>query len=262
MAGNERRGKITKVPDQTSGVIFSEGEQLFFDIPSIWMSQEAPQIGMVVAFSVGEHGNIIAAHPVDAQTIAKEKMQDVKEKLMAHGDTSKNLALAMLSDLNKKMGTPRLLASLIYGLAFFFMPFFSVGIRSFTPWNTLGAIGILSSGGTSDGHGLIGILGIIALLAPFASPFIKQWWTTFLNLAPVLYIVIFCLSLWLEIHESISSAESSANSMFGSAASGMMNGIADRIWNMVGLDYGAYVWAISAIIIGASTLRSVVNHNS
>lgn len=262
MAVKERRGKITKVPDQTPGVIFSDGEQLFFDIPSVWMSQDAPQIGMIVAFLVGEHGSVISAHPVDAQTIAKEKMQDVKEKLIAHGGTSKNLALEMLSDLNKKMGTPRLLASLFYGIAFFFMPFFSIEIRSFTPWNTLGAISLLSSGGTSDGHGLIGFLGIIALLAPFASPFIKQWWATFLNLAPVLYIVIFCLSLWLEIHEAISSAESSANSMFGSAASGMMNGIADRIWNMVGLDYGAYVWAISAIIIGGSTIMSVVKHNS
>jgi hypothetical protein len=48
-----------------------------------------------------------------------------RRMLMAHGDTSKNLALAMLSDLNKKMGAPRLLASLLYGLAFFFMPFFS-----------------------------------------------------------------------------------------------------------------------------------------
>ena len=75
---------------------------------------------------------------------------------------------------------------------------------SFTFWHLLGTDYSSPEGMLTDStnHGLISLLGLLAIVAPFVAPFIPAAWSKYLNAAPLLYFVIAVLAISWKQHNA------------------------------------------------------------
>src|SRR5262249_29218662 len=71
------RGNIIKVPDATPGIVFANGEQKTFRLEGTWKSAVAPAVNMAVDVEYDASGQVSAVSVVDAQQIARERMNQM-----------------------------------------------------------------------------------------------------------------------------------------------------------------------------------------
>src|ERR1019366_6855146 len=96
-------------------------------------------------------------------------------------------------------------ARVLLWIAWFFFPAASVfnetaAPKTYTFWRLLGidygGPGTMLAG--TGGHGLFSLLGLIAIAAPFAAPFIRAAWSKYLNAAPLVYFGIAFLAITVD----------------------------------------------------------------
>jgi hypothetical protein len=239
------RSTIVKVPDATPGLIFLNGQQKPFTLEGIWKSPVAPAANMTVDVDLDGAGSIAAITVVDSHQLAKERMHQLGGVAQERGKEAAKLAQKGIGALAARMGAVALGASAVFFLAFFFFPAAGIGgeglggSASLTFWNLVGTDfnnphSVLRGGGD---HGLLALLGLIAIAAPFAAPFIGAAWSKFLNAAPLAYLIIASIAIYLGV-----------NKVFGEFVKmGMPNPFS---WS-----WGIFVLALAALVLAAHVLK-------
>ncbi len=191
------RTTIVKVPDASPGLLFLNGQQRQFILDGIWKSPVAPAANMTVDVDFDGAGSIAAITAVDSHQVAKEKMSQLSGVAQERGKDAAKLAQQGIGALAARMGKVALGGAVLLWVAWFLLPAAGVeggGVArlSFTFWGLLGtdfnSPESLLSGGAN--HGFFAFLGLIAIAAPFAAPFLRMAWAKYLNAAPLAYFLI------------------------------------------------------------------------
>ena len=164
------RGTIIKVPDVTPGLLIVNGQQLAFTLEGRWKSPVAPAPNMSVEVDVDDSGAIAAVSVVDAQQIARERLEQFGGVAQQQGKVAAEMARQGVGALAARMGTAPMVAAIALWVAWFFLPlvvieFFGTS-RSVTFWQVLG----LDSQNPFDqtgSHGLSSLLGLLAIGGAF-----------------------------------------------------------------------------------------------
>jgi hypothetical protein len=237
---SKSRGTVIKVPDATPGIVFANGQQQYFTLERVWKSPVAPAANQTVDVEFDGAGALTAITVVDQQQAGKERLNQLGGVAQERGKEAAKLAQQGIGALAARMGTVALGAGVLLWIAWFFLP--AAGIAggmgaamSFSFWGLLGIdFGNPSSamGGGSD-HGLFSFIGLIAIVVPFVAPFIRMAWSRYLNAAPLGYILV----AWIAIYIN-------QNKAFGDFA------------KMAGTSPFSFSWGIFALVIAAGVLAA------
>lgn len=236
------RGTIVKVPDATPGLLFVNGQQKSFMLEGIWKSPVAPALNMTVDVELDAAGAVTGVAVVDSQHLAKERLNQLGGVAQVQGKQAAKYAQQGVGALAARMGVVALATIMVLWIAWFFIPGYKislgfVGAHSFTFWEYLGIdFNDPSSLAGVSNHGFFGLLGIVAILAPFAAPFIKDPRAKFLNVLPLAYIVIAIISL----HFSLSRAAGQLGA---------------EITDAVSIQVGVYVLILAGLVLAAQALK-------
>lgn len=234
------RGTIIKVPDTTPGLLMIEGQQLTFMLEGRWKSPVAPAANMVVEVDLNDAGVVSAITVVDSQQLAKEKFDQFSGLAQQHGKEAAAIARQGVGALAVRMGTPTLIAAVALWVAWFFLPTVSVEFflvsRSFTFWQILGLNEAALSNASASDHGLFALIGLVAIAAPFAVPFLRHPRAKLLNAAPLVYLVAAIIGLLLRINSATSGAGAGSE-----IARGMAREVASAAWEALSIGLGTYV---------------------
>ncbi|MGB6877522.1 MAG: hypothetical protein WBD87_15965 [Candidatus Acidiferrales bacterium] len=211
------RSTIVKIPDTNPGLLFLNGLQKQFTLEGVWKSPVTPAANMAVDVEVDGTGAITGITAVDAQQIAKERLNQLGGVAQERGKEAAKMAKQGVGALAARMGAVALGSAVLVWIAWFFFPAAGVdaggGKISFTFWNLLGIdfknLDSVASGGS---HGLFSFLGLIAIAAPFAAPFLRAAWSKYLNAAPLAYIVISLITIFASEHSAFSDVVKIAGS--------------------------------------------------
>jgi hypothetical protein len=238
--GTRVRTTIVKVPDATPGLLFVNGQQKSFTLEGVWKSAVAPAANMSVDVDLDSAGNITAITVVDSQQLAKERMSQLGDVAQERGKEAAKLAQQGLGALIARMGAMALGSAVLVWIAWFFLPAATVsggmvGSMSFTFWNLLGIDfnNPASMVGGANDHGLLAMLGIVCIAAPFAAPFIKTPWSHYLNAAPLAIVLVGWISIYM-----------GENKAFGDLA------------KMAGGSPFSFSWGIFILLIAAAVLAT------
>jgi hypothetical protein len=234
------RGTIIKVPDANPGILLANGQQQYFTLDRVWKSPVAPSANQAVDVEFDNAGAIIAMTVVDQQQLNKERLNQLGGAAQEHGEKAAKLAKEGLGALVEKMGMVPACTAAVIWIAWFFFPAAGVaggGVTAvtFTFWNLLGTDfnSLPSALGVGADHGLFSFLGLLAIAAPFAAPFLKTAWSRYLNAAPLGYILI----AWIVIYWN-------ENKAFGELA------------KIAGESPFSFSWGIFALLIAAGVLAA------
>lgn len=240
--GPKVRGTIVKVPDANPGLLFVNGQQKPFKLEGIWKSPVAPAVNMTVDVDLDAAGSITGVTVVDAQQLNKERLSQLSGVAQERGKEAAKLAQQGIGALAARMGKIALGATVVIWIAWFLLPGakFDLGLagaKSFTFWEFLGfdlndpaafATGVIN-------HGFFSLLGLVAIAAPFAAPFIKDPRAKFLNALPIAYVVIAIVAQRWNI----------------SRAAGP---VASEVLKSLSIGIGTYVLIIAALALAAQAL--------
>jgi len=198
------RSTIVKVPDASPGLLFLNGQQKSFTLEGVWKSPVAPAANMTVDVDFDGAGAISAITVVDSQQLAKERLNQLSSVAQERGKEAAKLAQQGIGALAARMGAVPLGAAVLFWVACFFFTAASVEgggpLRaSLTFWNLLGTDfsnpeSIFRAGGD---HGFFSFLGLLAIAAPFAAPFIRMAWSKYLNAVPLAYFFIAFIAIYV-----------------------------------------------------------------
>jgi hypothetical protein len=198
------RGTIIKVPDATPGIVFANGQQQYFTLERVWKSPVAPAANQTVDVEFDGAGAIAAITVVDAQQFNKERLNQLSGVVQERGKEAAKLAKQGVGALAARMGWVPLGCTVLIWVAWFFFTAAAIEIPdsgglSFSFW---GLLGIDFSNpetimGGSSSHGLFSFLGLLAIAVPFAVPFLRTTWSKYLNAAPLVYIPIACIVIYM-----------------------------------------------------------------
>jgi cation transport ATPase len=201
------RSTIVKVPDASPGLLFLNGEQKAFSLEGLWKSPVAPAPNMTVDVDLDDAGTITAITVVDSHQLAKERMNQLSGVAQERGKEAAKLAQQGIGALAGRMGAVALGSAVLVWIAWFFLPaaHLEAGAQlSFSFWDLLGVDfnnpETLAAGSSS--HGLLSIIGLIAIAAPFAAPFIRAAWSKYLNAAPLAFVVIGLITIFSSEHSA------------------------------------------------------------
>ena len=115
-----------------------------------------------------------------------------------------------------------------------------IGTQSYTFWDLLGTdfnnmAQLMGGSGTS--HGLFSIIGLLAIVAPFAAPFIKTPWSHYLNAAPFAFVLLG----WVVIFMNENKAFGDVAKLAGSSP--------------FSFSWGIYVLALVSLVLAAGALK-------
>jgi hypothetical protein len=250
------RGTIIKVPDSTPGLLFADGQQRPFLIDGIWRSPVAPAANMVVEMDLDGAGAVTSIMVVDSQQLAREKFSQFSGVAQAA-----EIARVGVGALAGSMGKAPLIATVALWSAWFFLPAVSISIflgsKSFTLWELLGAdLTNAMRLGTGGNRGLFGILGIVAIAAPFAAPFLKHPRARLLNALPLAFLFLAIGRVWWAIRQAIGSA---GGGEMGQFAKEMAEKAIESMLEALSIGAGTYVVVIASVFLAVQAFRSPRN---
>jgi hypothetical protein len=238
------RGTIIKVPDATPGILVVNGQQRPFTLERVWKSPVAPAANQNVDVELDAAGALASITVVDQQALAKEKLTELSGVAQERGKEAAKLAQQGIGALAARMGTVPLAAAVLFVVAWFL--FSAAGISggpmpvvSYTFWNLLGTdfsndYSLMSPG---HNHGLLAVLGLAAIAAPFAAPFIRAAWSKYLNAVPLAFLIIGSVAVYLNAHKA-----------FGELVkAGVPNPFSWR--------WGIFVLALAGLVLAAQALK-------
>jgi hypothetical protein len=239
MNAGKSRGTVIKVPDATPGIVFANGQQHHFTLDGVWKSPVAPAANQTVDVEFDAAGGVAGIAVVDPHQANKEMLNHLGEVAQERGKEAAKLAEQGVGALAARMGIPALIVAVVLWVAWFFFPAASIGgLITFSFWSLLGFDFSSTDTTTSGNHGLWSIIGVAAILAPFAAPFIRKSWSRYLNAAPLAYILIASLMIYIN--------ESKTFGSFGDA-------------NAFSFSWGIFALVAVAAIMAAGALKKPTN---
>jgi hypothetical protein len=269
------RGTIIKTPDSTPGLLFVNGQQKPFTLEGIWKSPVAPAVNMPVDVEFDGAGSIKGLAAVDPQQVAREKLSQFGGAAQERGKVAAVMAQQGIGALAARMGKAALGATVILWLAWFFMPVVTVeqyaDSRAFTFWEFL-ALGLSNENAPLQfvmlSHGLLSILGLAAIAAPFAAPFVRHGRARLLYALPLLLLFLAGVSIVYDGARAISDATAGAkrsvtydggNPAYNRQQQIALEGVEDRLEEALlkrfSIDYGAFVVVIASIVLAVRGLK-------
>jgi hypothetical protein len=191
------------VPDTTPGILFVNGQQQYFTLERVWKSPVAPAANQAVDVEFDGSGALTAMTVVDSQKINKERLNQISGVAQERGKEAAKLAQQGVGALAARMGWVPLASTAVLWIAWFFFTAANLEISnagvSFSFWGLLGVDfsnpETLESG--SSNHGLFAFLGLLCIVAPVAVPFIRTAWSKYLNAAPLAYILVAVVVIYM-----------------------------------------------------------------
>jgi hypothetical protein len=197
IARAKARGTLIRVPDSEPGIIVVNGEQKSFTLQGVWKSPVAPALNMAVELEFDSRGAVTSVTAVDSEPFNRERFNQISGVAQEHGKDALKLAREWVGALADRMGKVTLGASVLVWIAWFLLPAAAIsgGVAtavSFTFWNLLGTdfdnpMSALVKGGS---HGIFALLGLLAIVAPFAAPYLRAAWARYLNVAPLAFLIL------------------------------------------------------------------------
>jgi hypothetical protein len=172
------------------------------------------------------------------------------------------------------MGKVTLVAAVVLWIAWFFMPVLTVHTwvsRAFSFWEFL-ALDLSNEVAplqlVLSYHGLLSIIGLVALAAPFAAPFIRRRRAKFLYAMPLAYLILVAVVVLWNCNHAIGEAADMAkrnltfvqgNPRWNELQARSMEGVTDRLeealLNSISIGYGAFVIVIASLILAARVFK-------
>jgi hypothetical protein len=263
-SGSKLRGTIIKVPDNTPGLLFANGQQRPFVLDGLWRSPVAPAANMVVEMELDASGAISSLAVVDSQQIAREKLSQFGGVAQEQGKQAAEIARMGVGALAGRMGTAALVSAVGIWIAWFLLPVFSVSIflvnKSFTFWELLGVdLSNPVNLGTGGNQGLFGLIGLAAIAAPFAAPFLRHPRARRLNLLPLAFLILTLAQTAWTIARAVGSAQSAMGGEAGQFASQMAEQAMKAMLDAISIGAGAYVLAIASIVLATQAFKNRQN---
>lgn len=199
------RGQIVKIPDATPGLLFLNGQQKQFTLEGVWKSPVAPAPNMTVDVELDGSGAITSITVVDSKEIAQQKLAEQLDALKGHGNQLLTVLQPAVRSLPARMGTATFAVAVFVWICWFFFRAATLDLggerMSLTFWKLLG-INFDNPESVMNGgsHGFLSLLGILAIAAPFAVPFVRTAWSRYLNAAPLGYFVIAFIAIFVHEH--------------------------------------------------------------
>jgi hypothetical protein len=241
------RGTIIKTPDSSSGLLVVDGQQKSFTLEGVWKSPVAPAINMAVNVEFDHAGFIAGLTAIDPQQAAREKLGQIGGVAQEHGKVAVEKARQGVGALAVRMGKATLVAATLFWIAWFFTPALTIseGIsnvsKSFTFWDLVGLDPNTNIVTSPASHGLFGLLGLLAIAAPFASPLIRNRKAKYLYAMPLGYLVIAIFVIWSDFNAFF-------RHIGGSVAEAMK-------WLSFSFGYGAFVIVIASLFLATRVLK-------
>jgi hypothetical protein len=123
--------------------------------------------------------------------------------------------------------------------------------RSFTFWQVLGLNEANLSNPSGGDHGLFSLIGLLAIAAPFAVPFVSHARARLLNAAPLAYLLAAVLGLLWRINSVSGSAGGNSE-----IARGMAREVASAAWEAVSIGFGTYVLVLTSAFLAYQAHKS------
>ncbi len=241
------RGTIVKVPDASPGLLFVNGEQKSFSLEGVWKSPVAPAANMTVDVDLDGAGAITELRVVNSQQLNKERLNQLSGVAQERGKEAAKLAQQGVGALAARTGKVALATLVVLWIVWFFVPGYKidlgfVGSHSFTFWEFLGfdLSDPSSVAGGRANHGFFSMLGLLAILAPLAAPFIPDPRAKFLNALPLAYVVIAIVAMKWNI----------------SRAAG---GLGGDVSSAIVMTFGTYVLILAAAVMAGQTFKRPAN---
>jgi hypothetical protein len=240
-SASKTRGTVIKIPDATPGIVFANGQQQYFTMERVWKSPVAPAANQTVDVEFDASGALLAITVVDAQSANKEKLNQAGAIAQEKGKEAAKLAQQGIGALAARMGTVPLVLAVVVVIAFFFLPAAEiaggfVASQWYSFWTLVGIDfnnPATLMGGAGD-HGIWSIVGLLAILAPFVAPFIRAAWSKYLNAAPVAYVLIAWLMVYMNTRKITEGFGGESPFSYG---------------------WGLYVLVLAALALGAGALK-------
>jgi hypothetical protein len=179
---------------------------------------------------------------------AREKLNQIGGAAQQQGKETAEIARQGLGALASRMGRVTLGAAVILWIAWFFMPTLTIGenlsVRPncFMFWDLVGLDANTNIIATPSSPGLFGLLGLLAIAAPFGAPFIRNPKAKFLYAMPLVYVVI-----------AVFVIQSDFSAFFAHVLGAALADAAK--WLSFSVGYGAYVLAIASLVLAVQVLR-------
>jgi hypothetical protein len=237
---NQPRGTIIKTPDSSPGLLVVDGQQKTFTLEGVWKSSAAPAVNMAVDIELDGAGLITGLTAVDPQQAAREKLERI-------GGAAVERSRQGVGALAVRMGRATLAAAALLWIAWFFTPALTLRedisnvSKSFTFWDLVGLDPNTNIVTTPASHGLFGLLGLLAIAAPFGSPFMRNPKARYLYAMPLGYLVI-----------AVFVILSDFNTFFGHIYSSLADAMKVLSFSF---GYGTYVLVITSLFLAARVLK-------
>jgi len=263
MSTSTQRGTVLQVPSGSNpGLLFVAGQQIPFLLAAVWQSPVAPAVNQTVEITLDEAGNAVRIVVLDAQTLAKEKLGQFAGLAGDQGQQVAAQGKAALQRVSGRMGMVLMIVCAALFVAWFFLPALSVNsgfgyTKSFSVSNILGIE--LSQAGSDSHFGFWSFLGLIAVLLPWAAPWLRTRWASLFNVAPLVMLVVAFAHLRWQVHELVSQAIDQAGQFGGAQAQSMVKGMVDemssRISQAISFDLGFWIVLLISLALAVIGLQ-------
>lgn len=257
------RGTIIQVPTGSEpGLLFVGGAQKSFRLAGVWQSAAAPGLNQTVDVTVDDSGAATRVAVVDAQTLAKEKLEAWAGKSGEQGQRALATGMTGFRGVRARMGTILMIAAVVLFISWFFLPAASVNLglgmgKTFTVSEVLGFH--LDMDGPSDGFGFWSFLGLVAVVLPWAVPWLRARWAPLLLCAPLLMVLVAFFRVRWEIHHiaaaALSQAEQYGGAQAGAMAQGVMDQMGDRIAQAISFEFGLMIVVLAALVLAGLGIK-------
>jgi len=250
-----RRGTIMRDTNAGPGLLMVDGVKHVFTLEQHWRGAMAPQVQMAVDVGFGADGAVDSVSPAQMRLEDLDKYKKLAQQAIEAGNP-------VLSSLAARIGMPVLAAVAVLMVCWIWLPMLNVTImagmrqgatlfdvlRLANAGASLQSVGQLM-GGNNASSGLYGVLCVLAMLAPLAAPFIQQRKAALLYCAPLAFLLLLAIGIWMKVREMAASAREGLQIFGGAHAEAMADAMAAQIGNALSLGLGAYVSLAAALYL-------------
>ena len=255
------RGTVIRVPDSNPGLLFVGNEQKAFTLEQIWKSPVAPAANMVVDVDLDAAGNIAAITAVDAQQLAKDRLNQISGVAQQQGKQAVEIAREGVGALAARMGKVALGATVAIWVAWFLLPAASLnlgflGSKSFTFWDLLGIDPSNPMNmATGSSHGIFALIGLLAIAAPIAAPFVLHPRANYLKAMPLAFLVLMVLKVWWTVNQALGGTQQGARGEMARFTSEMAETAVKSMMDAISIGAGTYILVIASLILAAQAFK-------
>ena len=267
------RGTIIKTPDNSPGLLIVDGQQKRFTLENVWKSPVAPAVNMPVDIEFDGAGSIAGLTSVDPQKEARGKTERIGGVAQETGKDATAIASQGASTLLARIGKVTAVATVILWIAWFYLPALTVAVpflgpRTFTAWEILSLDLNNQLTIVPGSSGLLNILGLVALAAPLAVPFMRHPLAKFLYAMPLAFVLLFAATgLWKCDHAISEAADmvkrnvtpAQGNPRWNELQARSMEGVEDRLEEALAksasISYGIFVIFITSLVLAGQVFR-------